>query len=192
VTDLRRGPLPPAGTGEANNPPNISTNNRLTAANIGRTFKDQLGTIKFVFAPQVTLVPFRGKLAIFQKIFVDADAYVFVGPAFVGIREREDCADGTNGTKACQNAFGTQSRTQITGTFGLGLKFYTNKFTSIGFEWRALPFPWNTGGFDNHGRDPDERFPDRKVDSKDREFKFNQLLGVNISLYLPFNIKSSE
>jgi hypothetical protein len=59
-------------------------------------------------------------------------------------------------------------------------------------EWRALPFPWNTGGFDTHGGGPDEKFPDTRINSKDREFKFNQLLSVNISLYLPFKIKSSE
>jgi hypothetical protein len=200
VTQMRRfGAPPPNGIREPNNDPafgdpappgGISTNNRLTAASIGNPFKTQLGTIKYVYAPEITLVPFRGKLAIFQKIFVDADAYVFVGPAFVGIQERQDCGD--SGQPACQNAFGTKTRTQITGTFGLGLKFYTNKFTSIGVEWRALPFPWNTGGFDTHGGGPDEKFPDTRINSKDREFKFNQLLSVNISLYLPFKIKSSE
>jgi hypothetical protein len=193
VTQMRRGVPPGNQYEEPNNPPaNISTNNRLTAASIGTTFKDQLGTVTYVYAPELTLVPFRGKLAIFQKIFVDADAYVFVGPAFVGIREREDCGDTAAGQVACELDFNTKTRMQITGTFGLGLKFYTNKFTSIGVEWRALPFPWNTGGFDTHGGGPDEKFPDTKINSSDREFKFNQLLSVNISLYVPFKLKSSE
>jgi len=198
VTFQRRfGQPPPNGIREPNNDPafgdaGISTNNRLTAASIGPNFKDQLGTIKYVYAPQITLVPFRGKLAIFQKIFVDADAYVFLGPAFVGIQERNDCGDAGQSICASSAGFQTSTRTQITGTFGLGLKFYTNKFTSIGVEWRALPFPWNTGGFDTHGGGPDEKFPDTRINSKDREFKFNQLLSVNISLYLPFKIKSSE
>jgi outer membrane beta-barrel protein len=191
VTQMRRGN--PAGNPyvEPNVPPaNISTNNRLTAASIGPQFKNQLGTIKYVYAPEITLVPFRGKLAIFQKIFVDADAYVFVGPAFVGIQERKDCGD--TGQNVCQNEFGTSTRTQITGTFGLGLKFYMNQFLSLGLEWRALPFPWNTGGFDTHGGGPDEKFPDTRINSKDREFKFNQLLSVNIGLQIPFKVKSSE
>jgi len=83
----RRGALPPAGQGEPNTfptntttPANISTNNLLTRSSIGAPFKNQLGTINSVISPQITLVPFRGKLAIFQKIFVDTDAYIFGGP----------------------------------------------------------------------------------------------------------------
>ena len=41
--------------------------------------------------PQVTFSPFRGKLALFQKLFVDTDLYVHGGVAFVGVKEREDC-----------------------------------------------------------------------------------------------------
>src|SRR5205823_12958369 len=72
-------------------PNNISVNNLLTRASIGTPFKNQLGTIQSVISPQITLVPFRGKLAIFQKIFIDTDAYIFGGPAFVGLKERADC-----------------------------------------------------------------------------------------------------
>jgi len=40
----------------------------------------------YVVAPQLTAVPFA-QLAIFQKIFVDTDAYLFGGPALVGVTE---------------------------------------------------------------------------------------------------------
>jgi hypothetical protein len=188
VTFARRhDALPPAGVGEPNMyPGNISINNLLTRASIGENFKDQLGTLNWVVAPQITLVPFRGKLAIFQKIFVDTDAYVFGGPAFVGLKEREDCeAD-------CDQHFGTASRTAIAPTFGLGLDFFMGKFMSLGLEWRALPYSWNTGGFDTHGGKPDGRFPDNKINKDDREFKFNQLLSINLGFFLPANLKSSE
>jgi outer membrane beta-barrel protein len=164
----------------------ISINNLLTRASIGDPFKNQLGTINSVISPQITLVPFRGKLAIFQKIFVDTDAYIFGGPAFVGLKERSDC-DGN-----CDAVFTTQSRTAIAPTFGLGLSFYIAKFLSLGLEWRGLPFAWNTGGFDTHGGPPGGKFPDNKINKDDREFKFNQLLSVSLGFYLPTKLKSSE
>src|SRR4051794_29464541 len=161
VSQIRRG-LRDGQAGEANAPPDmISINNRLTQASIGDPFKDQLGKINYVFAPQITLVPFRGKFAIFQKIFVDTDAYIFGGPAFVGLTERAEC--GTETTHTCDQSIdgdgaptaaytkGTKDRTALTGTFGLGLSFYMGKFMSLGLEWRALPFAWNTGGFDTRG-----------------------------------------
>jgi hypothetical protein len=186
----RRGALPPDGNGEPNNyPTNISVNNLLTRSSIGSPFKNQLGTINSVISPQITLVPFRGKLAIFQKIFVDTDAYIFGGPAFVGLKERSDCP---NDTADCTGVFTTSTRTAIAPTFGLGLSFYMGQFMSLGLEWRGLPFAWNTGGFDTRGGAPDGRFPDNKINKDDREFKFNQLLSVSLGFYFPTKLKSSE
>lgn len=64
---------------------------RLSERNIGPDFPKQLGTIDWVIAPQITLVPFRGKIALFQSIFADTDLYFFGGPAFVGVNERGEC-----------------------------------------------------------------------------------------------------
>jgi len=191
----RRGALPPDGRGEPNTfPPmagmGISTNNLLTRSSIGAPFKAQLGTINSVISPQITLVPFRGKLAIFQKIFVDTDAYIFGGPAFVGLKERSDCPSDTADCTA--QPFTTSNRTAIAPTFGLGLSFYIGQFMSLGLEWRGLPFAWNTGGFDTRGGAPDGRFPDNKINKDDREFKFNQLLSVSLGFYFPTKLKSSE
>ena len=55
------------------------------------SFDDQTAKISYVIAPQATFTPFRGKLAIFNKIFVDTDFYLAGGVAFVGIQERDDC-----------------------------------------------------------------------------------------------------
>jgi len=202
VSQIRRG-LRDGQAGEANTPPDmISINNRLTQPSIGDPFKDQLGKINWVFAPQITLVPFRGKFAIFQKIFVDTDAYIFGGPAFVGLTERAEC--GTEGSHTCDQSVdgegappaaytkGTKDRTALTGTVGVGLSFYMGKFMSLGLEYRMLPFAWNTGGFDTRGADPGGRFPDRKIDDKDRAFKLNQLLSVSVGFYFPTLLKSSE
>jgi hypothetical protein len=185
VTQQRRAPVDQGG--EPNEyPGNISPNNLLTRASIGDSFKDQLGRIDFVVSPQVTLIPFRGKLAIFQKIFVDTDAYVFGGPAIVGLTERQSCEGD------CATAFGIASRTAIAPTFGLGFNFYIAKFMALGLEWRGIPYSWNTGGFDTRGGGPDARFPDNRINEQDRDFKFNQVLTVNLGFYIPAKPKSSE
>lgn len=183
---------------------NEEAGRRLTALNVGKDFKAQLGTINWVFAPQLTLVPFRGKLAIFEKLFVDTDFHFFVGPAFVGLTERAPCGSGTSidcserddspagpGTGTVKTK-PTESRVAIAPTFGLGFSFFAGSWTSFNVDWRALPYSWNTGGYDIRGKGDGERFPDNKVNDKDREFKFNQMVSLSFSMYFPREIKVSE
>ena len=165
-------------------------NTRLTATNIGSDFTKQLGTMDWVLAPQIQLVPFRGKIALFQSIFADTDLYIFGGPAFVGVSERADCKP--TATSDCTNSFKMASRMAIAPTFGLGLTFFVNSWNAFGFEWRGMPFSRNTGGFDNHGGGPDGKFPDYHIDSKDQEFKFNQMLTVSWGFYFPTQYRVSE
>lgn len=165
--------------------------NSRTAANVppagGASFTDQTGKLKYMAAPQVTFSPFRGKLALFQKLFVDTDLYVHGGVAFVGVEERKDC---TNCTLA--SSFDTDTRTAIAPTFGLGLTFYTHGLVSFNIEYRAFPFSWNRGGFDSKGAPPDASFPDNKIDKEDRTFKFNQMVGLSVGFSLPSAPKLSD
>jgi hypothetical protein len=187
----------------------LNASRRLTATNVGKDFHKQLGTLDWVLAPQITAVPFRGKISLFQKIFVDTDAYFFAGPAFVGMTERAPCGSGGQDDCSARSTYTasdgstvqgdvltkkTESRVGIAPTFGLGLSFYTNKFTSFGIEYRALPMVQgrNTGGFDSRGGGADERFPDNKVNEKDRDFKFNQMITLSFGFYLPTEMKSSD
>src|SRR5688572_21195782 len=165
-----------------------TTDHRLTSVNLGRDFKDQLGGMDWVVAPQLTAIPFRGKLALFQSIYLDTDLYFFAGPAFIGLKERKDCeVDCDN-----EETFNRASRVAIAPTFGLGFSFYVNKWNAIGFEWRGLPYAWNTGGFDTRGGGKDDKFPDNKINDSDREFKFNQLLTVSYNFYFPQDYRMSE
>jgi hypothetical protein len=177
-------------------PPNNepTTTFRATQFNLGPDFTKQLGTIDWIVAPQITLVPFRGKIAIFQSIYADTDLYFFVGPAFAGLKERGDCGPKAKTGLSCNDtaSFQLKSRTAIAPTFGLGFSFYVNKWNAFGFEWRAVPFSRNTGGFDNHGGGPDQRFPDYSVTSDDREFKFNQMVTVSYGFYFPTMYRQSE
>jgi outer membrane beta-barrel protein len=148
-------------------------------------FADQVAKLSYVAAPQITLTPFRGKLAIFQKIFVDTDLYLSGGVAFVGIKERGDCTFG--GANSCTSpaSFALASQTKIAPTIGLGLSFYLNNLVSLGLEYRALPFSWNQGGFDTRGAGTDNKFPDGAINSQDDTFKWNQMITVLVGFALP-------
>jgi outer membrane beta-barrel protein len=174
---------------------NEAPRNSRTAANVANAkggFKEQTAKMQWVAAPQVTFVPFRGKLSIFQKIFVDTDAYIHAGVAFIGLQERGDC--GASGQTSCvdQKSFVLQSRTAIAPTFGLGLSFYMTDLLSLGVEYRALPFSWNRAGFDSRGGGSNTKFPDNKVDSEDQTFKFNQMITIAIGIHLPTHPKISD
>ena len=167
---------------------------RLTAVNMGPNFEDQLGGIDWVVSPQVTAVPFRGKLALFQGIYMDTELYAFGGPAFIGLEERADCGPPTDNPCAPgpNTEFEMTTRMAIAPTFGIGLSFFVNKWSAIGFEWRFLPFSMNTGGFDTAGGGKDEDFPDNKITDADRSFAFRQLLTLSYNFYLPTQHRISE
>jgi hypothetical protein len=171
-----------------------STDARLTAVNLGPDFTQQVASIDWMVSPQITFVPFRGKLALFSKVYTDTEIFFFLGPGFIGLTERADCdkPGGTSGKPTCINSFSTASRVAWTASFGLGLSFFVNKWNSLGLEYRAMPFAWNTGGFDTAGGGRDKSFPDGKVDSEDRKFIFNQLLTVRWNFYLPMQYRLSQ
>ena len=161
---------------------------RLTKVNLGNKFSNQLGTVDWMAIPQLTFTPFRGKIAFFQSLFVDTDLHFFAGPAFVGLSERKDCSS----VDTCDKSFSKASRMTITGAFGLGLSFFTHKWGALVVDWRAVPFSRNVGGFDTAGSGPNKAFPDNKISSDDRQFRFNQYVSVGYSMFLPFQNRVSE
>ncbi|HEY3235005.1 MAG TPA: hypothetical protein VGJ84_09815, partial [Polyangiaceae bacterium] len=163
---------------------------RLTAVNLPAApgdFRDQLGGLDWVVSPQVTLVPFRGKISLFGSIVADTDLYFFLGPAFVGVSERDDCDVGQ-----CATNFDKASRAAFTLSGGLGLTIYMGQWAALGFDWRVLPFAWNTSGWDVAGRGDGNKFPDQKISSADRQFHMNNLLTVSFNIYLPTEHRLSE
>jgi len=158
----------------------------------------QLGRMVWYVAPQITLVPFRGKFSLFGSAFLDSDISIFLGAGIVGIDERKECEAGS-----CANAdsFELEHRVTAGPTFGLGFNFYpvwkgkdgkTNSWIGFGAEFRGTPFEWNTSGFDREGQGEDEAFPDDVVDSKDRALFFNPMLTAYISFQLPPEIDLSD
>jgi hypothetical protein len=164
-------------------------NCKLTGVNLGDDFTNQVASMNWIAAPQITAIPFRGKLGLFNEIFVDADLYAFGGVGIIGIDERPNCEDCT-----AEASFQAAGRVAIAPTFGIGFTFFTNRWTAVGAEWRALPFKWNTGGFDVAGEgDGDEaEFPDGRITKDDREMHFNQMLSLSFNMYFPQEHRVSE
>jgi outer membrane beta-barrel protein len=172
--------------------------NRLNLPN-KKNFKDQIGKIDYLAGAQATFIPLRGKLAMFQALFVDTDFYLFAGAAFAGVTERKDVPNGSicdpvNGavSQACfQSQTAPASRMAIAPTFGGGLSMFFNDFVAMTLEYRAFPFAWNTSGTDEGGlskgrtQDSSGAFPDKQIDKDDRLFHFNQQVVVGCAFYFP-------
>jgi outer membrane beta-barrel protein len=183
--------------------------NRLSLPT-ANNFKNQIGHLNYLAGVQATFIPLRGKLAMFQALFVDTDFYIFGGAAFAGVEERADVKDGSictdpniyatgGGREACQESQTKRaSRVAIAPTFGVGLSLYFTDYLALTLEWRAFPFRWNTSGTDeggtNKNRKPDSNgtFPDGKITEADRTFQFNQMFGLGFAFYLPAKAKITE
>ena len=165
-------------------------------------YPDQVGRINWWSGVELHFVPFRGKLAMFQKVFVDADIDVFVGAAFVGVEERKnatgvpavppaepgysDCIiEGETTTDA--GCLGSQTarskRTVVAPSFGIAFSAFFKEFVGISFRWRGIPFKYNTSGTDNNR--------DGVIDADDRLRQFNNMFTVGVIFTLPPKIKTT-
>ncbi len=167
-------------------------------------FGDQIGRLNFMAGGQVTFIPLRGKLALFQALFVDTDFYLFGGVAATQVEERKDvtgavaqlCSQGAEEPMSlgvCQGTqTGRQTRLAIAPTFGVGLSLYLTDYMALTLEYRAFPFKWNTSGTDEGGtnekgkKDASGEFPDKQINDSDRTFQFNQMFSLGLAFYLPF------
>ena len=164
--------------------------NRLSLPSAGG-FPDQIGQLEWFAAVQATFIPLRGKLALFQKVFIDTDFYISGGVAFVGVEERANVIDASicsNAARApeCVATQGVrESRVALAPTVAVGLMLYATEFFGISIEWRAIPFAWNTSGTDEAGGGPDSDFPDGAIDEDDQIFQLNHMVNIGFAFYLP-------
>lgn len=177
--------------------------NRLSLPDAG-TFPEQIGQISWIAALQATFIPLRGKLALFQKAFIDTDFYIFAGVAFVGVEERADITPQTqvrstacdiqmfNDAECRSSQTLRASRVAIAPTFGAGLMFYMNDFMGLSFEWRGVPFSWNSSGTDQQGEGAGGDFPDDTIDSEDQIFHFNHMVAIGLAFYFPTVAETGE
>lgn len=157
-------------------------------------FPNQTGRINWWSGVELHFVPFRGKLAMFQKVFFDADLDFFVGAAFVGVEERADavgqpapgdvtyCDTPGDGCLPSQGA--RSKRTAIAPSFGVAFNAFFHDFLGISLSWRGIPFKYNTGGTDNNN--------DGAIDSNDRTKQFNNMFTVGLTFVLPPKTKTTD
>ena len=124
-------------------------------------FEEQVARLKSVLVGQVALVPFRGKMAAFEKLFVAIDGYLFLGGGVVVFEERQHCDSTTGDGTGCgtlgdyQIGEGSVTRETVvrpTVSFGIGFTAYFNSWIGLNIEYRAAPFKWNAGGTDESGK----------------------------------------
>jgi hypothetical protein len=171
----------------------INVNHSQSPQGGNASFADQTAKISWVAVPQLTFIPFRGKLAIFNQIFVDTDFYISAGPSFIGIQERGNCGPSQS-IKNCNDpkSFALTSVTKTLATGSVGFTFYPGNFWSLGVEYRLLPFSWNRAGFDTAGGGSNSKFPDQQIDGKDESLRFNQLVTISLGFYLPTKPRLSD
>lgn len=160
-------------------------------------FDKQIGEIDWMAAAQVNFVPLRGKLAIFQKGFLDADFTIFGGIALVGVTERANTNVATLDSAADVNQayldsqLARDSRLAWAATFGANLNMYFTDWIGLSIEWRGLPFEWNASGTDESGS-PEGDYPDGVINYEDRLFQFNHMVNIGLVFYIPGQARITE
>jgi hypothetical protein len=161
-------------------------------------YPSQIGRLNWWSGVELHFVPFRGKLAMFQKVFFDADLDFFVGAAFVGVEERSN-AVGQPGlrdvtyceiegnlmdTGCLESQLARSKRTAVAPSFGVAFNAFFHDFLGIALRWRGIPFKYNTGGTDNN--------VDGQIDGNDRIRQFNNMFSVGLIFVLPPKIKTTD
>jgi len=180
----------------------VTTNiNRLDLPS-RENFPDQVGRLNWWSGVEVHFTPFRGKLAMFQKVFVDADVDFFVGAAFVGVEERANAVgrpvpgdvtfceiDGVMDPGCLGSQVARSKRVAIAPSFGVAFTAYFKKFMGIALRWRGVPFKYNAAGTDAS----QQRAPGwGTIDSNDRTRQFNQMFSAGFIFVLPPKIKTTD
>lgn len=176
----------------------VTTNRNRLSLPSRENFPDQIGRMDWLAGVDLHFTPFRGKLAMFQKVFFDADLDFFVGAAFVGITERSDttfdaatqtCNPPPGDVGCLQSQLARSKRTAVAPSFGVAFQAYFKEFMGIAIRWRAIPFKWNTGGTDEAGNGD---FPDGQINKSDRQRQFNQMMSIGFIFILPPKIKTTD
>jgi outer membrane beta-barrel protein len=183
-----------------------------------KNFEDQVAKLKSMILAQVAVVPLRGKMAAFEKLFVAIDGYFFLGGGVVIFQERAHCSgSGCGDIRDFQSGGGNVEKTTFykpTVTFGLGFTAYFNEWIGLNIEYRLAPYKWNASGTDESGKpgkqwavtedsdgniiwdtispSGDGEYPDGNIDEKDQKLTANQSLMIGVMFNLPKKARITE
>ena len=161
-------------------------------------FGKQIGELKWMAGIDLNFIPLRGKISLFQKVFMDTDLQLFAGLAFIGIEERANTTANVCNSEAVgyveQDCLNTQtarsSRIALAPSFGVGINTYFKEFMGLSIQWRGIPFKWNTSGTDERGGPRGST--DGLINKKDRLRQFNHMFSLGFVMYFPPKIKVSD
>lgn len=162
-------------------------------------FGDQVARLQGVASAHLLFAPLRGKLSLFQGVFVDADFYILAGFALGFVQERADSVRGgtPGGTDAArcdtagQPCLDTQTarkdRIAPAPIFGVGLNLYFNEWIGLALQWRAFPFAMNPAGTDEAGGTgaSSVSIPDGQINDADQRFYFHHMMNIGLIINLP-------
>jgi outer membrane beta-barrel protein len=171
--------------------------NRLSMPNEAN-FDDQVARLQGVITAHLLFAPLRGKLSLFQGIFVDTDFYILAGFALAFVEERANvetpgvCATDSDECRATQTA--RQNRFAPTVSLGVGLNLYFNEWIGMAIQWRAFPFAMNPMGTDEGGGTGDSSvsIPDGLITDADQRFYFHHMMNIGLIINLPPEIRTTR
>ncbi len=176
-------------------------------------FEDQVALLRGLYLAQLGFVPFRGKMSMFEKIFVAIDGTIFVGGGIVHFEERAHCDALPQGNNDCQATPTRESQIGGAFTWGLGFMAYFNDWFAVNLEYRMTPFKWNVSGTDESGQAASEwehvpsggdvgswetvssgsgDYPDKQINDNDQVWELNQSIALGFIFYLPLSPKISN
>jgi outer membrane beta-barrel protein len=173
--------------------------NRLSMPNPSN-FDDQVARMQGLVSAHLLFAPLRGKLALFQGVFVDADFYLLAGIAMAFVQERADvtnqgvCAGATTSEACRATQTARKDRIAPAPMFGVGLNLYFNEFLGLALQWRAFPFNMNPAGTDEAGGmgASSVSIPDGLINDADQRFYFHHMINIGLVINLPPEIQVSE
>jgi outer membrane beta-barrel protein len=162
--------------------------------NLNGGLDNQLGQLQWLGAVEGRVIPLRGKLSLFGKLFLGIDVYVNIGVGIAGVKERgnTDCSAQTPDDNICptDRYLPMQTRVAVGPTFGGGVTVYFNDWIALNLEYRSTPFTWNQSGTDEYGES--EVILDQKIDENDRYLAWNQMMFVGCTFAFPLTAERTE
>ncbi|MBI5486752.1 MAG: outer membrane beta-barrel domain-containing protein [Deltaproteobacteria bacterium] len=150
----------------------------------------QLGQMQWMVAAEARVIPLRGKMSFFGKLFVAVDVYLNLGVGIVGVKERgnTDCSiqpgTGTRDFCPAEDTYNAmQTRVAVGPTFGGGVTVYFNDWIGLNLEYRSTPFTWNQSGTDEFGASEVEL--DQKINADDQFLYWNQMMTIGCTFAFP-------
>ena len=138
----------------------------------------------------VAFSPWFGKMAIFQKWFINMDLYFMGGVGFVGLKNTVPSDTpktvGANSDGDPRNDIPDTNGIKIGPVLGGGFHFFFNRFTALNFEFKDYIFNDNPSGFNittDHNLD---------VTADDMSLQNHLFATIGFTVYFPTGVKISK